>query len=250
MAEPMMQTLHNLGIRLPEQAVLSLCAHVTENQLSFIEGLKQLIALEQQERETRNLKSRLKLAKLGLVKALDQFDWQHPRQIDQALYRHLCDTDFIKSHQNVLLRGPSGVGKTELAKNLGMEAIKRGYTVRFETLATLLSDLMQQESLPAIQRRLKLYTRPTLLIIDELGYLPCDNQAADMLFNVLRERHEQRATVITTNLSFKQWGQLFQGAACMTALVDRFAQHCHILDIDGDSWRKTHGLQTKAQNPG
>ena len=145
--------------------------------------------------------------------------------------------------ENVLLRGQSGVGKTMLAKNLGHAALLAGKTVRFTTLAAALADLLQQESLPAFERRLKRYTRPALLILDELGYLPCDSRAADILYNIISRRHEQRSTIISTNLGFKQWGTVFPGAACVVALVDRFAQHCHKVDIDADSWRDRHSFE-------
>jgi DNA replication protein DnaC len=115
-------------------------------------------------------------------------------------------------------------------------------TRRFSTLAAPLADLLQQESLPAFERRLKRYLHPDLLVLDKLGYLPCDTRAADLLYNIVSRRHESRSTVITTNLSFKQWGSVFPGAACVVALVDRFAQHCHRVDIDADSWRDTHNF--------
>ena len=107
----------------------------------------------------------------------------------------------------------------------------------------------RQESMPAFERRLKRYVAPDLLILDELGYLPCDNRAADLLYNIISRRHEQRSTVITTNLAFKQWGSVFPGAACVVALIDRFAQHCHRVDIDADSWRDKHSLAREDPPP-
>lgn len=133
--------------------------------------------------------------------------------------------------------------QTMLAKILGHEALLAGFTVRFITLAAALADLLQQESLPAFERRIKRYLQPQLLILDELGYLPCDSRAADLLYNVISRRHEHRSTIITTNLAFKQWGTVFPGAACVGALVDRFAQHCHCIEIDADSWRNRHGIE-------
>ena len=138
---------------------------------------------------------------------------------------------------NVLFRGQAGVGKTTLAKNLGLQALAQGHSVRFCTLPAALADLMRQESLPATERRLKRYTQPELLILDELGYIPCDARAADLLFHIISRRHEQRSVVITTNLAFKQWPTVFGDAPCLSALVDRFAQHCHVFDIDAESWR-------------
>lgn len=184
-----------------------------------------------------NCLRRTKAATLGSFKPLDRFDWNHPRSIDRALYENLLELAFLEPGENVLLRGQSGVGKTNLAQNLCFAALQRGHTVRFTTLAGALADLSRQESTPALERRLRRYTSVDLLVLDELGYLPCDGRSADLLYNVISRRHERRSTVITTNLAYKQWGTVFPGAACVAALVDRFAQHCHAIEIDADSWR-------------
>jgi DNA replication protein DnaC len=136
-----------------------------------------------------------------------------------------------------------------IALNIGQAALAAGFTVRFSTLAAALADLLAQESLPAFERRIRRYTSPDLLILDELGYLPCDSRAAELLYNVISRRHEQRSTIITTNLAFKQWGTTFPGAACVVALVDRFAQHCHRVEILGESWRDKHRLDTDRPDP-
>jgi DNA replication protein DnaC len=120
--------------------------------------------------------------------------------------------------------------------------------VRFSTLALTLTDLLKQESMPALERRLRRYIAPDVLVLDEVGYLPCDSRAADMLYAIVDRRHEKRSTIVTTNLSFKQWGTVFPGAACVVALVDRFAQHCHVVDIDADSWRQKHALARESRD--
>ena len=210
--------LKSLGLRAAPDALAAFFAHATKSRFSPIETVEQLVALERKEREVRNLTQRTRLATLGKFKPIDQFDWNHPRKIDRALYEQLLECAFMDPAANVLLRGQSGVGKT--------------------TLAQALADLSKRDSLAAFERRLHTYTKPALLLIDELGYVPADARGGDILYNIISRRHQQRPTVITTNLAFKHWGTIFPGAACVAALVDRFTESCYTLDIDADSWRQ------------
>lgn len=193
--------LRGLGLRAPGDALAALFAHATQSRLSPIETIEHLIALEHREREVRNLAQRTRLAALGKFKPLDQFDWNWPRRIDRALYEQLLGCEFIGTGANVLLRGPSGTGKTSLAQNLGFIALQQGHRVRFTTLAQALADLSKHDSLPAFERRLRTYTKPALLILDELGYLPADARGGDLLYNIISRRHQQRPTIITTRKS-------------------------------------------------
>jgi DNA replication protein DnaC len=235
--EDIAQLLRGIGLRSPADVLRAFLQHATKSKLSPAQVLEELVAIEWRERDAKNLERRLRLARLGNFLPVDKFDWDHPKKIDRDLYEELLNLDFVERGENVLLRGQAGAGKTTLAQNLGHAALKAGYSVRFTTLATALTDLLKQESLPALDRRLRRYVNPHLLIIDEIGYIPCDNRSADVLYNIITRRHEQSATVITTNLSFKQWGTVFPGAACIAALIDRFAQHLHVLDIDAESYR-------------
>ncbi|MEO8526180.1 MAG: IS21-like element helper ATPase IstB [Caldimonas sp.] len=241
--------LRALGFRASAESLHALFGHATKSRLGAVESVEQLCVLERRERETRNLRRRTRTACLGTVTALDTFDWAHPREIDRQLIERLFTLDFLDRGDNVLFRGPSGVGKSMLAQCLGLEALARGRTVRFATLAEALGDLVKQESLPALDRRLKRYASPDVLILDEMGYLPCDSRAADLLYTIVSRRHEKASTVITTNLSFKQWGTVFPGAACIAAMVDRFAQHCHTVDIDADSWRQKNSTTRSSGAP-
>jgi len=245
----LVEGLRSLGFRATRESLAAFFAHAHKNRLGTTEAIEHLVTLERRAREAANLARRARMAYLGSFKPIDTFDWAHPRKIDRALFERLLNLEFIGQAENVLLRGQSGVGKTMLAQCLGQAALERGYTVRFTTLAAALADLLRQESLPAFERRLKRYLYPDLLILDELGYLPCDSRAADLLYNIINRRHEHRSTIITTNLAFKQWGTVFPGAACVVALVDRFAQHCHRIEIDAESWREKHSLDRDAKPP-
>ena len=238
------ELLRKIGMRASRKAIEAWLTHATKTKASPAQVAEQLCVLEQRQREACNLARRTKAATLGPAKTLDQFDWNHPRSIDRQLYEQLHSSlDFVRRGEHILLRGQAGVGKTTLAQNLGLRALEQGHTVRFCTLPAALADLLKQESLPATERRLKRYTNPDLLILDELGYVPCDSRAADLFFHIISRRHEARAVVVTTNLAFKQWGTVFHDASCLGALVDRFAQHCHVIDIDAESWRNKEAIK-------
>lgn len=246
MAEPvdLVEQLRKIGLRASDESILALLSHATKNKLSPAQLVLDLCSTEHREREARNLARRAKMATLGSPKPLDRFDWNHPRTIDRELYEQQHATlDFVRRGENILLRGQAGVGKTTLAQHLGLRALEKGLTVRCCSLPSALADLMRQESLPATERRLRRYVAPDLLILDELGYVPADSRAADLLFHIVSRRHERRSIVITTNLAYKQWTTVFQDATCLAALVDRFAQHCHTIDIDADSWRNKEALE-------
>ena len=236
------ERLRRLGLRVGRDALAAFLSHVHKSRLGPTETVEQLVELEERARVAVNLRRRTRFACLGSFKTFERFDWNHPEKIDRALIERLVELEFVDRGENVLLKGGSGLGKTMIAQNLAQAALTAGFTVRFSTLAAALADLLGQESMPAFERRLRRYTNPDLLVLDELGYLPCDSRAADILYNIISRHHEQRSTIITTNLGFKQWGTTFPGAACVVALVDRFAQHCHRVDILGDSWRNKNQL--------
>ncbi|MEZ4405294.1 MAG: ATP-binding protein [Polyangiales bacterium] len=234
----LIERLRAMGLRLSTEALRTLLRDLHRDRATPTQTLERIFDAERRAREANNLARRTRLAMVGTPKPLDRFDWSFPRAIDRAMYESLHTMDFASRGDNVLLRGGAGTGKTTLAQHLALAALAQGLTVRFATLSTLLADLLRQESTPALERRLKRYTLPAVLAVDEVGYVPYEPRAADLFFTIICRRHEaSRSTVVTTNLAFKQWPTVFPNATCLVPLVDRFHERCHVMDIEGDSWR-------------
>lgn len=199
--------------------------------------LPRLLDLEERERGRRSLERRLRNAKLGRFKPIADFDWSFPKSIDREALDELLRLDFVTEPANVILVGPNGVGKTMIAKNLAYEAILRGHTARFVTASELLNDLAAKESSSALLRRLRHYVAPQLLVIDEVGYLATSSEHADLLFEVVTRRYQERPIVLTTNKPFPDWNSVFPSATCVVTLIDRLIHKSEILAIDGESYR-------------
>jgi len=198
-----------------------------------------LIALEERERARRSQEYRLRNAKIGAFKDRGDFDWKHPTKIDRLQIDELFTLDFVGEGQNVVFLGPNGVGKTLFARNLGHAAVTRGWATRYVSASDMLTDLASYNG-STLRARLKRYVSPRLLVIDELGYLSYDNQHADLLYEVVSRRYEQEASIVlTTNRPFKEWNQVFEGAACLATLIDRLCHRVEVVEIDGESYRRT-----------
>jgi DNA replication protein DnaC len=199
--------------------------------------VERLVSIEEDERQRQSMERRVKQARLGRFKAIADFDWAWPDAIDRAQVLELLKLRFVASATNAILVGPNGVGKTMLCKNLGYAAVAAGHTVRFTTASDLLNDLGGQDSSRSLRSAVRRYCQPRMLIIDELGYLSHTNRAADLLFEVINGRYEQRSTIISTNRPFSEWNDVFPSATCVVTLVDRLVHHSEIVKIDGASYR-------------
>jgi len=209
--------------------------------------VREYLSVEEDERDRRSLERRIHGARLGAFKSMADFDWQWPEKIDRDQVEDLLQLSFLDDATNVVLLGPSGIGKTMIAQNLGHQALQHGHTVRRVTASEMLNDLAAQESSAALTRRLRRYCGPRLLILDEVGYLSYDGRYGDLLFEVVSRRHLQRSTVLTSNKAFSEWTQVFAGASCVSALVDRIVHRAEIVKIAGESYRKKEAAERAEQ---
>jgi DNA replication protein DnaC len=200
--------------------------------------LPELLGLEEDERQRRSLDRRLRNARIGPFKPIADFDWAWPKKIDRAAVEELFSLAFLEEGNNAVLLGPNGVGKSMLLRNIAHHALIRGNTVRFTTASDMLADLAAQDSSAALGRRLRRYTLPKLLCIDEVGYLSYSNRYADLLFEVVTRRYDaQRPILVSTNKAFSEWPDVFPHAACTVTLVDRLVHRSELIEIEGDSYR-------------
>lgn len=210
--------------------------------------LDALLTWEETERARRSLERRLCYAHIGRFKPLADFNWSWPTQCDQAAIAELMSLDFLKSATNAILVGTSGLGKTTIAQNIAHQAALQGHTVLFTTAGQLLGELAALDSDTALRYRLRRYAAPSLLVIDEVGYLSYSNRHADLLFELISRRHEKKSTLITTNKSFGEWSEVFPNAACVVALIDRLIHHAEIISLKGESYRHKEAQERAAIN--
>ena len=228
------EQLKQQAITLKLHGLLAHWHEVTQEQYPWLETL---LSWEYKERKQRSLERRLNSAKLGRFKPLNEFDWQWPDKIDPQAIQALMQLDFLPTASNIILLGGNGVGKSMIAQNLGYQAVMQGHTVLFTTAANMLNDLAAKDGALALRRRLKYYARPAFLLIDEVGYLSYSNRHADLLFEIINQRYEQRSTLVTTNRVFGEWNEVFPNAACVVSLIDRLVHHSEVIAIEGESYR-------------
>ena len=237
--------LRQLGLGHTASDLNDLIARATQKRWSPVVLLEQLAQAELAARLYQRVERRLHDARLGRFKPLADFEWTWPTQLHRPTVERVFTLDFLAQRENVIIVAAHGLGKTMLAKNLVHHAILAGHSARLVTAADLILDLTSQDTARALQRRLRTYLRPTLLAIDEVGYLGYDAHAADLLFQVVSRRYEQKSIVMTTNLPFKSWDTVFPNAACAVALIDRLTHHAEIITIEGESYRKREAEQAQ-----
>jgi DNA replication protein DnaC len=205
--------------------------------LTAAEAIERLLGAQISLRNNRRLQTAMRASRLPAVKTLVDFDFSFQPSIKREQIESLHELGFVERKENVVLLGPPGVGKTHLAVSLAIAAAQSGRRVYYGTLAELITSLEEAQAAGRLARRLATLTYPSLLVVDEIGYLPVTRTGAVLFFQLIGRRYERASTVFTSNKSFEEWGEVLGDEVMAAALIDRVLHHCHLVNIRGNSYR-------------
>jgi len=240
--------IENLKALKMSAMITNLDSHLrqaSQDKLDYDEFLLNLTEIEVQVRLENGRKRRLREAKFPLLKPLETFKFEEAQDLDIRLIKELSACEYVKQSRNIIFIGKSGTGKTHLATALGMEACSQGVRTRFVTGCGLANELIEARDEKILGRVINRYAGYGLLIIDELGYVPFSKEGAELLFQVLAERHERKSVIITSNMGFGDWTQIFGDPNLTAALLDRITHKAHIINCTWESYRLKETLKEK-----
>ena len=239
------ENLKSLMLSTMARGLESHLRQAKESGPGYDEFLLDLTTAELQARNESRLTRRVREAKFPLLKTMEGFDFQAASDLDIRVMRELSECDYIRERRNVIFLGRSGTGKTHLASALGVEACRHNYRTRFVSCYGLVNELIEARQEKDLQRIIGRYARFDLLILDELGYIPFSREGSELLFQVLAERQEKGSVIMTTNLGFADWTQIFGDPVMTAALLDRLTHKAHIVNCQWESYRLKQSLKTK-----
>ena len=230
---------HLVGLKMPRalEALQTTLSRIEQGEVSALEAIEALLGEEYTTRESRRIKMALQTARLTTVKSLSGYDFSFQPGLDRHRVMALAELDFIERKQCVHFLGPPGTGKSHLAIALGFEAVKAGKSVFFATLAELVDSMRRADREGKWRERVKFLSRYSLLIVDEIGYLPLGSGGGNQFFQLVNACYERSAMVMTSNRGFGEWAEIFGDAVVATALLDRLLHHAVVIPIEGNSYR-------------
>ena len=231
------QHLETLGLKQAVEALDNSLDTAASKQLTYPEMLAELLEVEVSARRERYLSTRTKMAHLPFQRTLEQFDFAFQPSIDERQVKELASLAFVTEATNILLLGPPGVGKTHLSVALALKAIGNGYGAYFVRAYDLMEDLRKARAEHNLDRRMRVYLAPKVLIVDEFGIWPYDRDSATAFFTLVSARYERGSIILTSNKGFGEWGELLGDMVIASAILDRLLHHSHVLNIRGESYR-------------
>jgi DNA replication protein DnaC len=228
--------LERIGLTAVAAQLDDMLAHAATQRWSPRQLLDHLAQIEGSERAHRSLERRLRAAEIKKFKPMADFEWSWPTRIERDVIERALTLDFLPEARNLVLVGANGLGKTMIAQNICHAAVLAGHSVLFRTASKLLTELHRQTPEGRL-RKLRSYANVGLLCIDEVGYLSFDDKSADLLYEVINQRYEQKSLILTTNKPFKEWNEVFPNAACIATMLDRLLHHAEVTVIEGSSYR-------------
>ncbi|MEU7761620.1 IS21-like element helper ATPase IstB [Micromonospora aurantiaca (nom. illeg.)] len=241
-ADRIRATATRLGLPHLARTLADLTARADTEAMGYLDFLDLVLEEEQAVRDERRFRSALRLSKLPHHKTLDEYDFAFQPDLDPRKIRDLATLAFVQTKANVALLGPPGVGKTHIAVALAVAACRAGFTVYFTSLDDMVRHLTAADAIGRLARKLHTYLRPNVLVIDEVGYQPLERAQANLVFQVISKRYEKGSTLLTSNKSFGEWGQVFGDEVLATAILDRLLHHCDVVAINGPSYRLKNRL--------
>ncbi len=244
--DDLLEGLKRLKLRQTRDHVDEYCQLAATRDMSFREFLKLIVMEEVTAREETQRAKRLRAARIPVPKSLADFDWAFQPSLPKREILELHSLRFVDQHENVILLGPPGLGKTHIASALAYEAVVQGKEVMFTTAQELVDRCYAALADGTVKQVLRAWSKLDLLVIDELGYIPMDNTAGNHLFQVVSGAYERQSLIVTSNRSFQDWGALFPNPSLASATLDRLLHHAHVYTFSGDSYRLKGGMESSA----